>query len=78
MMHELLEWATTAAPALQSFKSATILPHIRHLEGADLPFLYFLDYLRVHRHSYEPRAYQYDDKPESKKRGRQEDDEEEE
>jgi len=62
--HEPMQWASSHPEILRSFRDTTILPHVRQLELSELPFLYYLDYLRVHVHQYVPRPF-----PELKKPG---------
>lgn len=59
--HEVMDWGTNevSMAAMHAFRDQTILPHIQQLEAAELPFLYYLDFLRVHVHHYVARDYTF-------------------
>jgi tRNA pseudouridine(38-40) synthase len=78
-VHEMLDWAgnEAATAAMAHFRDRVILPHIRHLEGPiRLPFLFYLDSLRVRSLTYAAKEFAGGGGAKSKrKRGDEEDEE---
>lgn len=78
-VHEMLDWAGSeaATAAMAQFRDQTILPHIRQLEGPSrLPFLFYLDSLRVRSLTYAAKEFAGGGGGKSKrKRGEDEDEE---
>jgi tRNA pseudouridine(38-40) synthase len=61
---EIIEWTSTstAVNRLELFRNDIIWQHIYEEDSSNFHYMYFLDYLKVHKHCYKPTEWVYKEK----------------